>query len=435
MSDGNGLVSCEERSPYAPRSASSFPLSFIALLAGLAVIAGAQSQWPGDPEWALLCGGGVVCAVIAVVDLAVFKVNRRSSTGLAQTPSWPLSLADAAQRFLGLLLTLMAVGLAYWLLPEYRGGFYQPYWHFLRVLAWPVLCSAPLYFLWIGQRLEARRDAYLKLGGLLLGRGWREIDAEALRSHALTWGVKAFFLPLMVVYLERKIASTGAAWRMLMLLNSGLYDFLFELTYLIDLLFCVLGYLVTLRVLDTHVRSTDRTVLGWGAALICYQPFYAVLESSYVKYDDSGIGWEAWVSGHPVVHAIWGAAIIALSAIYALSTVSFGLRFSNLTNRGIITSGPYRFLKHPAYISKNLSWWLISVPFISHAGGMEAVRHCALLLLFNGVYFVRARTEERHLSQDPAYQVYSSWIRENGVFSKLRGRLGLQVYGPTYPHG
>ena len=38
----------------------------------------------------------------------------------------------------------------------------------------------------------------------------------------------------------------------------------------------------------------------------------------------------------------------------------FSFRFSNLTHRGIITSGPYRFTKHPSYVSKNIAWSFVS---------------------------------------------------------------------------
>jgi hypothetical protein len=57
------------------------------------------------------------------------------------------------------------------------------------------------------------------------------------------------------------------------------------------------------------------------------------------------------------------------SIIYVWSTAVFGLRFSDLTHRGIITNGPYRWVKRPAFLTKNLSWWMISVPFIAGAGG------------------------------------------------------------------
>jgi protein-S-isoprenylcysteine O-methyltransferase Ste14 len=118
------------------------------------------------------------------------------------------------------------------------------------------------------------------------------------------------------------------------------------------------------------------------------------------------------------MRAVWGTLIIVLSMVYALCTVSFGLRFSNLTNRGIITGGPYRFSKHPAYLSKNLSWWLVSVPFISNEGWAAGLRNCCLLTLLNLVYYARARTEERHLSRDPAYVAYALWINDKGL---LRG--------------
>ena len=40
----------------------------------------------------------------------------------------------------------------------------------------------------------------------------------------------------------------------------------------------------------------------------------------------------------------------------------------------------------------------------------------------NLVYFLRARTEERHLSHDPVYVAYALWINEHGIFHRL-GKL------------
>ena len=94
----------------------------------------------------------------------------------------------------------------------------------------------------------------------------------------------------------------------------------------------------------------------------------------------------------------------------------FGCRFSNLTHRGILTNGPYRWTKHPAYISKNLAWWLTFVPFIISQNLADSLRRSALLLLWNFVYYLRARTEEAHLSQDPQYLAYAEFIRHRGIF-------------------
>jgi protein-S-isoprenylcysteine O-methyltransferase Ste14 len=137
---------------------------------------------------------------------------------------------------------------------------------------------------------------------------------------------------------------------------------------------------------------------------------------------------EAW----PTVRAVWAFLILALVLIYSLCTVSFGLRFSNLTHRGIITGGPYRFSKHPAYLAKNLSWWLISVPFVSEQGWSAALRNSCILGLLNLVYFARARTEERHLSRDPVYVAYALWMNEHGLLRRLGHALPFLRYrAPT----
>ena len=102
--------------------------------------------------------------------------------------------------------------------------------------------------------------------------------------------------------------------------------------------------------------------------------------------------------------------------------MAFGIRFSNLTNRGILTNGPFKFTKHPAYISKNISWWLIFMPFIVAPEFDDKLRLSLLLILQNVIYFLRARTEEKHLSNDPDYVLYAQYIEQHGVFSWVGNR-------------
>jgi protein-S-isoprenylcysteine O-methyltransferase Ste14 len=153
-------------------------------------------------------------------------------------------------------------------------------------------------------------------------------------------------------------------------------------------------------------------------ALACYQPFWGLVSGSYISYEDD-FSWGNMLNGHNLLYFFLGILILMLVTIYVLSTVVFGVRFSNLTNRGIITNGPYRFLKHPAYICKNLSWWLISLPFISNEGVGNAIKHSLLLLLLNTIYYFRAITEERHLSLDPVYVQYATALNDKGIFRKL----------------
>jgi protein-S-isoprenylcysteine O-methyltransferase Ste14 len=142
-----------------------------------------------------------------------------------------------------------------------------------------------------------------------------------------------------------------------------------------------------------------------------------------LDYHPGTAEWSYWLGGHPWALAAMGAVLVALTAVYAWATIAFGLRFSNLTHRGVLTHGPYAWSRHPAYLSKNLFWWLSTLPFLATSGWADGVRNAALMAVVSGVYYWRARTEERHLGADPAYREYSDWIARNGSVPRLFGRL------------
>jgi hypothetical protein len=54
-----------------------------------------------------------------------------------------------------------------------------------------------------------------------------------------------------------------------------------------------------------------------------------------------------------------------------------------------------------------------------------SMRATLLLAAVSGVYYWRAKTEERHLKLDPDYRAYFAWMTRNGLvprlFAKLRG--------------
>lgn len=331
------------------------------------------------------------------------------------------SVTRTAVKLLGLIASLGFIGLLYWMFPEYHGDFYTDYFCAMRYFLPALLIASPVYFYYVDKRMHDPLDGYWHLGLIVIFKP-SKADTAKVWQHLLGWIVKGFFLPLMFTYLCKDIND---------LLKDNLIQFNsieefcnsgVDMLYFLDIAVAVAGYVFSLRLFDTHIRSCEPTLQGWCVALICYQPFYSVLGDQYVAYSD-GTNWMHWLEPYPTLRALWGAVILLLVFIYAWSTVVFGLRFSNLTNRGIITAGPYRFTKHPAYLAKNISWWLVSMPFLSVSGGSEAIRHCLLLGCLNFIYFLRAATEERHLKTDAAYVEYDRWIKNNGLAGQIRSFL------------
>ncbi|NMB76098.1 MAG: DUF1295 domain-containing protein [Myxococcales bacterium] len=367
----------------------------------------------------------VLLLTIGALDLIRCKTHRRASAGLDLAQARPPDLRRVAVKLLGLAGTLGLLALWYWLIPEYHGGFYHPAAMALRLVGLPllVLLAGGIFFL--DGRLRQPEDGFFQAGLALLGR-FRRVDQEALRLHLLGWAVKGFFTPIMFVYLccvlEDLRGFAIAAWTPGEVVRAAVL-----LTLGVDLLFTVAGYLFSTRVLDTHLRSVDATLLGWLVTLVCYRPLWDGLERPYFAYH--GDNWEIWV-GQGALGWVWGGAICLCLFVYAWSTLTFGLRFSNLTHRGILTNGPYRLTRHPAYLSKNLSWWLISMPFLSNVGVGDALRRSLLLLLVNGIYFLRARTEERHLGRDPVYRAYADWMDRHGPLRFLSRRLLFLRFRP-----
>lgn len=403
-------------------------------LTGFVGAIGLTWQYQLATEYRVLICASAAALPMILYDVLRLKVHERRSAGMNLERG--LRRTDhgrSAVKLVGLLGTLLAVATAYGVFREYHGKFYYPFWNLLGVIAAPFFVLAYPYIVWVDRRMPEPRDGFWHVGAVLLGK-WDQVERTILAKHFRGWLVKGFFLPLMVVYLGRNldtIARRAAQSDGFVLFNAagelvfkGFYDFGWLGMYTCDVGFAVIGYALTFRVLDAHMRSAEPTMLGWAVCLTCYQPFWGTIERQYLHYSDS-YSWGAWLRDHPVIYTTWGAAILFLTFVYVWATVTFGVRFSNLTHRGVLTFGPYRFLRHPAYVSKNLSWWLISIPFIPSSGGVEALRSCITLALLNGVYAMRAWTEERHLSSiDPAYDDYRT--KTPLLFVRVATALGLR---------
>lgn len=432
-----GSVPPTDHLPPVPPSATPASLAIaglVSLLLACWALFGMRLMGPLDTTqtagWATAVLLAAVGGGMSLFDGLWLRSWRRNLVAARPLPLH-LRAARVGRKWLGLHATLAAVAAVYWVLAEYRGSLYGPFFA-VAVTLLPVfsLLAVP-YIAWVDARMDRPQDIYWQLGDVLLGGGGGRIDRAALRQHALAWAVKGFFLPLMFGYATRNVVSLATGQGLLQATPDfgRVFEWTFTTLYFIDVVWGAVGYLWSLRLTDSHVRSTEPTALGWVVALMCYEPVSRGLWPAWFAYD-AGRPWGHWLAASPLLYQAWGTLILLLTAVYAWATVSFGLRFSNLTHRGIVTNGPYRWVRHPAYLAKNLSWWLITMPFMVAGDPSHNLRLCAMLLLVNGLYALRARTEERHLMHDPVYQAYDQALAAR---QRARRQRLLSLVRPGQP--
>lgn len=239
--------------------------------------------------------------------------------------------------------------------------------------------------------------------------------------------VKMFFTPLMTVFfigqfphlvnnlgylvdgLPKAILSGSYTNSKL---NNDLFNISISFIFSIDVALAWCGYAISSRWVDNQTISAEPTMLGWVVCLLCYPPFQQYLGFYY--------GAPGEKEAIYMFHQQWLITIllvfmVASYTVYMLSTLWFGTRFSNLTHRGIIRKGPYSFVRHPAYASKNFAWWCIMFPAVLYNAVHNRIEPAILqilgLILLTWTYYWRAITEERHLGADPAYQDYCQHVR------------------------
>jgi hypothetical protein len=306
----------------------------------------------------------------------------------------------------------------YFAIRTYRGPDYDLYFGVLIGLGPILLTGAIIYVFYVDRYMRDPHDTLWHAGQWLIGGDGT--DPAMLREHLRSWAIKGFFLALMFAGTPGQLAFvTDISMANLLADPSRAALWAIELMFLFDVTYALIGYVMTSRVLDAHIRSSNPYASAWVYALICYPPFLLMGSGGPLDYRGE-ITWIGWFAGNDLALGLWGATLVLLSAFYAWATVIFGLRFSNLTHRGILTNGPFRFFKHPAYLCKNIFWWLVFMPFLSTEGIGDIIRNCVMLLGVNLVYFMRARSEEWHLMADPDYRAYSAWIAWHGVLPRLR---------------
>ncbi|WEK43661.1 MAG: DUF1295 domain-containing protein [Candidatus Sphingomonas colombiensis] len=406
-----------------PASAVSHGVG-LAGLAGLIAWIAVARHFGMDGPFAALVNVAACALPMILWSLLVDKVHRNPSTGIDWAAPRPLreTIDVSLTKLTGLWVTWAAIALIYATGRFYwEGNFQFAMWCFERAAPFLFLLSIP-YVLWLDRRLIEPRDGAWALGAWLLGQGAPEPDA--IWNHLRSWAVKGFFLAFMLAIVPPGFGDFIRTDTFGLFIDPvRLANWLITFMFVIDVAFATVGYLLTMRPLDAHIRTANPYAAGWMAALMCYPPFILMDAGGPLDYHPGTAEWTYWLAGHPILLAALGAVLVVLTAIYAWATMAFGMRFSNLTHRGILTHGPYAWSRHPAYLSKNLFWWLSTIPILSTGSLVDATRATLLLGVVSGVYYWRAKTEERHLSADPDYRAYSEWMARNAPIPRLFARV------------
>ena len=209
--------------------------------------------------------------------------------------------------------------------------------------------------------------------------------------------VKLLFLPYLSSWIINNIIHQWSLTQNFTWSFISINAYIMASLILIDTSIFAFGYAFESHKIKSRLRSVDPTLLGWFVCLACYPPFNQYF---FIPFDIAlfpiHISAPQWIQniGLVMITGCWG--------IFAWASIALGVKASNLTNRGIVNSGPYKYCRHPAYSVKMFAWTLQALFFGQYFIG--------LLIAFGLIYFLRAWTEERHLSYDPDYQNYKKQV-------------------------
>lgn len=413
-----------------PKSISHWLDPFIIVAIIVAVYAALRASHLND----LLLSIVMVVAITAVMSTIELLRAPWSPFKLYKRPvseTFERSLKETSLQWLGMLAYFSILLFAWWALAEYSRTYYAPFFGMLPLLmlVGPLISAGVLF---LSELLCGPYERGGKELGLLISRSvsgkFRSAYANArwtiIRDELLSWLLYGFFLPINFVEL---VKTLGAVRGQEALLFSG--DWVQTQAYIIMVIYGMLiaaitpGYLFGTRLIRTETRNVDRTWFGWTITLICYDPIVTAVFGRWLDYRTAVEGdiwvrpWAVAFADVPLLLFAVGGFIVFCEIIHLWGEAQFGLRASNISNRGVITTGLFRLTKHPIFVAKCVGWFFIWVPFMAGGDLITDLRFTILWGFVCVIYVLRAVAEERVMAKDPDYVAYGLYMDKHGMFA------------------
>jgi protein-S-isoprenylcysteine O-methyltransferase Ste14 len=162
--------------------------------------------------------------------------------------------------------------------------------------------------------------------------------------------------------------------------------------------------IVGLAITRHHSIAESRSAWDWIVALLGTAAPLLQRPTPPVGGDTVSVFQQALVAS-PVLESIGLAFQIVSTILATVAVISLGRSFGIVAaNRGVRTSGLYRFVRHPLYGSYMVS-------YLGFLLGNLSIWNVALIAITVLCQYARAVAEERILLQDPVYQAYARQVR------------------------
>lgn len=168
------------------------------------------------------------------------------------------------------------------------------------------------------------------------------------------------------------------------------------------------SYLTEADLLKNRIKYADTTPLGILSCIMCFYPFTLISERLFPVNMQELIP----IDNLYVRITVYVLAIV-VNFISMIAILRLGTKSGNLTNRGIVTGFPYNIVRHPDYTMQICYIFLTFLPLYL-AGNLNILGDIVLtigMLLWIGVYVIRAITEERNLIKDDNYKAYCQKVK------------------------